>query len=102
MLPLFVISMPPLSHIVKKCTGSNKFTKLQWNINHLFVHERHQPIFKNWKRTGDLDTSKRTYNLDKRMKFDRKKMWYDDEKSGKREITEGIELPNQESVRPLG
>ena len=101
LLPLlFVIAMRPFNYIHKKYTGSYKFTKSQEKINQFMDDIK---IFvQNEIAQETLIHKIRIYIQDKGIEFDIVKCAMLEMKSGKRETTEGIELPNQESIRILG
>ena len=58
------------------------------------VHGRHKAIYKNWKRMATLIQTIRIYSLETGMEFGIEKYALLMKKSGKRQITEEIELQN--------
>ena len=99
---LFVISMMPLNHILRKCTAGYKLSKSQEKINHLMYMDDIKLFAKNEKELEILLQSVRIYSQDIGMEFGMEKCAILVMKSGKRLITEGIELPNQVVIRTLG
>ena len=71
-------------------------------INPLMCMDDIKLFIKNEKELVTLMQTIRIYSHDIRMEFDIEKCAILILKSGKREITEGIELPNQEKIRTLG
>ena len=65
------------------------------------VHGRHQTILKKRKRTGKSNTH-RIYGQDIGMEFGIEKCAMLVMKSGKRHLTDGMKLPNQDKIRTLG
>ena len=57
-------------------------------------------VCKKWKRTGNLNTH-RIYSQDIGVEFGIEKCVLLVMKSGKRHLTDGIELPNQDKIRTL-
>ena len=57
---------------------------------------------KNEKELETLIQTVSIYSKDKGMKFSIEKCAMLEIKNGKRHITEGVELQNQEKIRPLG
>ena len=84
MLVLFVITIIPLIYILRKCTGSYKFIKLQKKIQHLMYMD-------NIKRRPRYKIEFRSENCAMMIM-----------KSGERKTTEGIKLPKKENIRTLG
>ena len=101
-LILFVIAMMPLDYISRKCTEGYKLIKSQEKINPLMYMDDIKQFTKNEKELGTLIQTIRIYSQDKGIKFSIEKCPVLIMKSGKRQITEGIELPNQERIRRLG
>ena len=95
---LFVIAMMPLNDILRKSTGSYKFTKSQEKINHLMDDIK---LFT--KNEKELETLIQTirYSQDIGMEFVIEKFEMVIMRSGKRQIMEEIELLNQERMRML-
>ena len=84
-----------------KCTVGYKFTKSQKRINHLIYIDDIKLFAKKWKRTGDSDTNNKNRQPGYGMKFGLEKCAKFIMQREKREITEGIELLNQEGTRSL-
>ena len=61
-----------------------------------------KPFAKNAKELETLIQAVRIYHQDMEMEFDKEKCAVLIRKCGKRHMTEGIELPNQEKIRTLG
>ena len=79
-----------------------KFTKLREKINHL-MHMDNIKLFAKYKK--ELETliqTIRIYSQDIGMEFGIEKCVMFIIKSGKRQKTEGIELPNQERIKMRG
>ena len=57
---------------------------------------------KNEKWLETLIQAVRIYSQDIRVKTDTEKVWHALMKSGKQQITKGIEVPNQEKIRTFG
>ena len=97
LLPLLlIIAMVPLNYILRKCT-----TKSQEKINHLMYIDNIK-LVKKEKELKALIQAIRIYRQDIEMELGIKKYGMLIIKSGKGEITEGIEPPNQERIRTLG
>ena len=90
------IAKMPLNHVLRKCTGGYKFTKSQEKINHQMNMDDIEQFVKKEKELETLIQTIRIYSQDIGMEL---RMYM---KSNKREITEGIELPNQEKIRTFG
>ena len=94
---LFIIAMIPLNCILRKCTAGYKLTKLQEKINHLMYMDDIKLFAKNEKELVTLIHAIRIYCQDIGMEFAIEKcaMLI----SGKRHMTEEMELPNQEKSK---
>ena len=99
---LFVITMMPLSHILKKCTAEYKLSKSQEKINYLMYMDDIKLFAKNEKELQILIQSERIYSQDIKMEFGIEKCALLVMKSGKRHMIEGVEIPNQEKIKTLG
>ena len=66
---LFVIAMKPLNHILRKCTRSYKFTKLQEKINHFMYMDDIKLFTNNEKQLVTLIQTIRIYSQDIEMEF---------------------------------
>ena len=102
LLPLLiVIAMIPLNHILKKCMGGDKFTKLQEKINPLMYKDDIKLFVANEKELKTQIQTIRIYSQDLGMEFGIEKYDMFKIRSGKRQITEEIQLRNQERIRAL-
>ena len=86
----------PLNHILRKCAGEYKLHKSQETKQSPNVHGRHQNLAKNEKELETLIQTVKIYSEDIGMEFGIEKCTMVIMKSGKRQITEGIELSNKE------
>ena len=93
---LLVIAMIPLSHILRKGTAGYKLSKSQEKINHLLYIDDIKLFAKNEKELETLIQIDNIYSQHIWMEFGIEKCAMLEMKSGKRQITEGIEFPNQE------
>ena len=98
---LFIISMMPLNPILKKCTAGYKLSRLQEKINHLMYMDDIKLFPKNEKELETLIHSVRIYTQDIGMEFGIEKCALIVMKRGKRHITNGKKLPNQDKIRTL-
>ena len=98
---LFVTTMIPLNHILRKCTGD---TNLQ-------SHKKGLVILCTWVtsscqkkliRLGDSDTSHKNIHRWYRDEIWYRKTCYIRNEKCKRWITEEIQMPNQERIRSIG
>ena len=94
---LFVIAMMPLNHILRKCIAGYKLSKSQEKINDLMYMNDMKLFAKNEPET--LIHAVGIYSQDIGMEFGIEKCAI---KSGKRRMTNGMELPNQEEIKTLG
>ena len=99
---LFIIAMMPLNHIVRKCTAGHKLSGSQEKINHLMYMDDIKLFAKNEKELETLIHAVRIYSQDIRMEFGIEKCAMLVMKSGKRHMTDGMELPNHDKIRTLG
>ena len=99
---LFVIAMTPLNYIFMKCTARYKLSKLQEKNNNLMYMDDIKLFTKNERELETLRQTVRKESQDIGMEFGIEKWTLQIMKSGKRHMTEGIELPNQENIRTLG
>ena len=91
--------MIPLNHIFRKCTGGYKLHKSQEKNQPSNVYMDGIKLFaKNEKELEILIQTERIYTQDIGMEFGTEKCAM---RSGKRQRTGGIELPNQEKIRTL-
>ena len=98
---LFIIAMMPLNHILSKCTAGYKLSKSQEKINHLIYMDGIKLFAKNEKELETLIHTVRIYNQDTEMEFGQEKCAVLVMKSGRRHLTDGMELPNQDKFRML-
>ena len=98
---LFIIAMMPLNHILRKCSARYKLSRSQEKINHLVYMDDIKLFAKNEKELETLIHTVRIYIEDKGMEFGIEKYALFVMKSGKRHLTDGIELPNQDKFRTL-
>ena len=98
---LFIIAMMPLNHILRKCTARYKLSRSQEKINHLIYMDDIKLFVKNEKELETLIHTVRIYSHDIRLEFGIEKCALLVMKSGKRHLTDGIELPNQDKIRTL-
>ena len=99
---LFIIAMMPLNHILRKCTARYKLSKLQKKINHLMYMNDIKLFAKNEKELETLIHTVRIFSQDIVMEFGIEKSTKLVMKSGKRHLTDRMELPNQDKIRTLG
>ena len=97
---LFIIAMMPLNPILRKCTAGYKL-RSQEKIHHLMYMDDIKLFAKNEKELETLIHTVRIYSQDIGMEFSIEKCALLVMKSGKRHLTDGIELPNQDKIRTL-
>ena len=97
----FIIAMMLLNHIIRKCTTGHKYSRLQEKINHLMYMDDIKLFAKNEKELKTLIHSVRIYSQDIRMEFGIEKCAMVVMKSGKRHLTDEMELPNQYKIWTL-
>ena len=98
---LFIIAMMPLNHKLKKCTAGYKLNRSQEKVNHQMYMDDIKLFAKNEKELETLIQTIRIYSQDIGMEFGIEKCALLVMKSGKRHLTDGIELPNQDKIRTL-
>ena len=98
---LFIIAMMPLNHKLRKCTAGYKLSRSQKRVNHLMCMRDIKLFAKNEKELKTLIHTMRIYCHDIGMEFGIEKCALLVMKSGKRHLTDGIELPNQDKIRTL-
>ena len=86
----------PLNDILRKCAALYKINKLQEKINHLIYMDDTQLFAKKEKELENLIHEVRIYRQDIGMEFGIEKCAMLVMKSGKRHISDGMELPNQD------
>ena len=99
---LFIIAMIPLNHILRKSTAGYKLSRSQEKINHLMYMDDIKLLAKNEKELETLIHAVRIYSQDIGMEFGIEKCAMLVMKSGKRHMTDGMELPNHDKIRTLG
>ena len=90
------------NHILKKCRAGYKFSRSQEEINHRIYMDDIKQFAKNEKELETLTWAVRIYSQDIGMEFGIEKCTLLVMKSGKRHMTDGIELPNQDKIITLG
>ena len=98
---LFIIAMMPLNHILRKCTTGYKLNRSQEKINHVMYMDDIKLLAKNEKELETLIHAVRIYSQDIGMEFGIEKGAMLVTKSGKRHMTDGMELPNHDRIRTL-
>ena len=93
--------MIPLNHLLRKCTTGNKLSRSQEKINHLMYMDNIKLFAKNEKELETLIHTVRIYSQDIGIEFGIEKCALLVMKSGKRHMTDGIELPNQDKISML-
>ena len=88
--------MMRLNQILKKCTAGYKLIKLRENISHLIDMDDFKLFAKNEKELETLIHAVRICSQDIKIEFGIEKCAMLVMKSGKRYITDGIQLPNQD------
>ena len=99
---LFIIAMMPLNYILRKCTAGYKLSGSQEKISHLMYMDDIKLFAKDEKEIETLIYAVRIYNQDIGMEFSIEKWAMLVIKSGKRHMTDGMELPNHEKIRTVG
>ena len=95
---LFIITLIPLNHILRKCTVGYKLSRSQEKINHLMYMDDIKLFAKKEKELETLIHVVRIYSQDIGMEFDIEKYAMLVMKSGKRNMTDGMELPNDDKI----
>ena len=91
---LFIIAMMPLNHILRKCSAGFKLSKSQEKINHLMYMDNIKLFAKNEKELETQIPAVRILSGHRDRKCTMQVM-----KSGKRHLTDGMELLNQDKIR---
>ena len=99
---LYIIAMIPLNYIPRKCTARHKLSKLQKKIDHLICMDDIKLFAKNEKELETLIYAVRIYSQMLGMEFGIEKCPMLIMKSGKRHLTYGMELLNQDQIRTFG
>ena len=90
---LFIIAMMPLNHILRKCAAGYKISRSQKKINHLMYMDE--------KGLETFIHAVRIYSQDIGVEFGIEKCAMLVMKSGKRHMTDWMELPNHDKIRTL-
>ena len=93
--------MMPLNHILRKCTAGYKLSRSHEKICHLMYMDDVKLFAKNEKLLETLVHVVRINSQDIGMEFSIEKCSMLVMKSGKRYLSGGIELPNQDKIRTL-
>ena len=93
---LFVIAMMPLNHVLRKSPARYKLRKSQEKINHLMYMNDIKLFAKSKRELATRIPTVRIYSQDVGMESSSEKCTILITKSGKRHMTEGIEIPNRE------
>ena len=93
--------MIPQNHILRKCTAGYKLSRSQEKINHLMYMDDIKLFAKNERQLETLIHAVRIYSQDIGMEFGIEKCAMLVMKSGKRYMTDGMELPNHDRIRTL-
>ena len=95
----FIIAMMPLVPILRKCIVGYKLSRSQEKINHLMYMDDIKLFAKNEKELETLIQAVRIYSQDIGMEFGIEKCAMLAMKSGKRHLTDGMELPSHDKIR---
>ena len=87
-----------MNHILSKCTAGYKLSRSQEKINHLMYMDDIKLFAKNVKELETLIYADRIYNQDIGMEFGIGKCAKLLMKSGKRNMTDGMELLNHDKI----
>ena len=98
---LFIIAMMPLNRIFRKCTAGYRLSRSQEKVNHLMYMDDIKLFAKNEKELKTLIHTVRIYSRGIGMEFGIEKCAMLVMKSGKRQLTDGIELPNKDKIKTL-
>ena len=102
LLPLlFIIAIMPLNHILRKCTAGYKLSRSQQKVNHLMDMDDIKLFAKYEKELETLKHTIRIYSRDIGMEFGVEKCAMLVMISGKRQLIDGMELPNQGEIKTL-
>ena len=94
--------MMPLNHILRKCRAGYKISKQQEKINDLMYMDDIRIFAKNEKELETRIHAVRIYSQDMGMEFGIEKYAILIINRGKRHLTNGMELPNQDKIRSFG
>ena len=98
---IFIIAMMRLNHILRKYTAGYKLSRSQEKVNHLIYMDDIKPLVKNEKEQENLIHTVRIYSRDIGMEFGIEKCAMLVMKSGKRQLTDGMELHNKDKIKTL-
>ena len=98
---LLIIAMMPLNHILRKCTAGYKLSRSQEKIYHLKYMDDIKLFAKNERELEIIIHAVRIYSQDIGMEFGIEKCAMLVMKSGKRHMTDGMELPIHDRIRTL-
>ena len=90
-----------LNHILRKCTAGYKLSRSQEKVNHLMYMDDIKLFAKNEKELETLIHIVRIYSRDIGMAFGIEKCAMLFMKRGKQQLTDGMELPNQDKIKTL-
>ena len=93
---LFIIAMMP-----RKCTAGYKLSRSQEKVNHLMYMGDSKLFAKNEKELETLIHTVSIYSWDIKMEFGIEMRAMLVMKSGKRQLTDGMELPNKDKIKTL-
>ena len=96
---LFIIAMMPHNHIHRKCTAGCKLSRSQEKVNHLTYMDDIKLFAKKEKELETLIHTVRIYSRDIGMEFDIEKCAMLVMKSGKRHLTDRMELANEHKIK---
>ena len=99
---LFIITMMPLNHILRKCTARYKLSRSLEKINYLMYMDDIKLVAKNEKEQETLIHAVRIHSQHIGMEFGIEKCAMLVMKSGKRHMTDGMKPPNHDKIRTLG
>ena len=94
--------MMPRNYILRKFIAGYKLSRPQEKINYLMYMDDIKLFAKNEKEPETLIHAVRIYSQDIGMEFGIEKCAMLVMKSGKRHLTDGMELPNHDKIRTLG
>ena len=98
---LFLTAMMTLNHILRKCSAGYKLSRSQEKVNHLLYMDDIKLFAKNEKELETLIHTVRIYSWVIGIEFDIEKCAILVMKSGKRQLTDGMELPNKDKIKKL-
>ena len=99
---MFVLSMVPLSLILKKVNACYKWEKKEYKLNHLLFMDDLKLYAKSEEQTNTLVRTVYVFSTDIGMEFGIKKRGIITMKRGKIVKSEGIKLPDGEMMKQVG